>query len=196
MFIRRQCLWLEGVDKVDCGFRGAEVVMALVGADFLSAVGAAVDVVPRVDPSDTYLGLKVPPAVENPGVAVGYARSDHPSLVTLVGQFGEIGAEKLDVVVEIAEIVLSAEHVGADKVAGETLAEPVAAFGHQEPVAPVVAVDGPCVELSVGLDSPFRSESELDADIGRQHHVVKDIGLDGGFLRAGMDASGQTDHDQ
>lgn len=89
--------------------------MVLIRADFLAAVGAAVHVVPRVDPPDTDFGLKVPAAVENPGIAVCYACSRKPSLMTLVGQLGEVGAEKLDVVVEIAEVILPAKQMGADK---------------------------------------------------------------------------------
>lgn len=105
-------------------------------------------------------------------------------------------AEEGDGEVKLAEVILAAEQVGADKVTGEALTEPVAAFGHDEPVAPAVAADFPGVELTVGLDCPLRGEPELCADVGREERIVQDVGLDSRFLPTGVETAEQTEHNE
>ena len=59
-----------------------------------------------MNPSESYLSLYVPVFCEYPGVTVGESGSKHPSLVAVVGEVGKVGAEEVDVVVQVAYIVL------------------------------------------------------------------------------------------
>ena len=127
---------LEEVDNVYGCFGRAEVVVGSVLFDFLAAVGAAVGVVARINPAYAYLGLDIPVTVENPGVAVAYAGSDHPALAAMILELAEISAEEGERQIHVAEVILAADGVRCKEVAGEALAEPVASFGLNHPLFP------------------------------------------------------------
>ena len=126
--------------------------MAFALGDLGAAFRAGIYVGAGVDPSKSQLGLDVPVFCKDPGVAVGDACARHPSLVALMGQHTEIGAEKLDVVVEIAHIVLPYYGMRSEEMPLHTVAEPIASLGLHEPMLPFVSVDGPGVEVGRRVD--------------------------------------------
>ena len=76
--------------------------------DLFAAARAAELVVLRIGVSEADFGFEVPVAAENPGITVGYAGTDDPALVAVVGEFREVGAQKRDAVFEPADVVLTA----------------------------------------------------------------------------------------
>ena len=94
---------LECVYKVYRGLGRTDIVVRFVFLEFCSAVGARVGVESRVDISEAYFGFQVPMLVQNPGIPVYRAHAQEPSLVTPVGEFGEVASQKREVVFQPAE---------------------------------------------------------------------------------------------
>ena len=127
-----------------------------VAANFAAAHRAWIHVVAVVCPAYAELGLDVPVLGEKPAVAVGYAKAGKPTLIATVLQFARVGAQKVDAVLPVGHVELTAHEVSSDKVSGSCFAEPVAGFGLHEPVL-VLATPGesPQIELARDVERPL-----------------------------------------
>lgn len=115
---------LECVYKVYRGLGRTDIVVRFVFLEFCSAVGARVGVESRVDISEAYFGFQVPMLVQNPGIPVYRAHAQEPSLVTPVGEFGEVASQKREVVFQPADVVLASEQVCSHEVSCPSVAKP------------------------------------------------------------------------
>ncbi len=121
-------------------------------------MGTGIHVVAGINPAEAYLSLKVPVAVNDPGISVGYAKSTVPSLIAFVAEIAEIGAEHFEVKIYVADVVLTSESMSAHKMSLKRLTEPIAGFWLDHPVFPLVVVDRPCVQVTGKIDTPFWSK--------------------------------------
>ena len=74
----------------------------------------------------TYFCLEIPMTAKHPGIAIGKAATGKPSLEAGIGKAGKMGAEELEIYIDVADIELSAMTVYAKEMAGKTVAEPIA----------------------------------------------------------------------
>lgn len=147
--------------------------MRLVFLDFLAAVGATEGVAVGINPADAKLGFDIPVARQNPRITVGNAQTGHPTLLAVVGKSREISAEKLDVVFQVAEVILAANTMKTKEMATETLTKPVADFWLNHPLLPAVLLNGPVVDSSRQVDGPLRCHTGLYAQSGAEQGIVK-----------------------
>ena len=77
----------------------------------------------------------------------------------------------------------------------EAAAEPVADFGLDDPVHEFVMVDGPEVELTGSVESPFGREANLEADVWAEEGVADEVGFERDLLGTNFRRSqcGQND---
>ena len=168
---------LKNIHYVEGQFGGAEIVVGPVVGHFRATFGAGIRIIACIDPSNADLGLDIPVGMYRPCIAIGHARAGSPALVAHILQFCEIGAQKFSTVLPVSEIELSAESMQTEEMTGETSAEPVASFGLDEPVLPAAVFDRPCVELATHVERPFRGQSDLKSEVGRQRGVGDKVGL-------------------
>ena len=83
-------------------------MMGLVAFEFLAAAHTAELVIARIGITHAQLGFEIPVPAQNPGVTVGHARTDEPALVPIIGEFGQIAAQKRNVVFQSAGVILAA----------------------------------------------------------------------------------------
>ncbi len=76
---------------------------------------------------------------EHPRIAIGYAGSGKPPLITGIFEVFEIGAEKFETVRQGADVILASEQMRPDEMTGYGITEPVARLGLQKPVLPPFA---------------------------------------------------------
>ena len=69
----------EYIHKVERGFCRTHIVVGFVVGELCTAMGTGIHVVAGINPAEAYLSLKVPVAVNDPGISVGYAKSTVPS---------------------------------------------------------------------------------------------------------------------
>ena len=100
-------------------------MMGLVAFEFLAAAHTAELVIARIGIPHAQLGFEIPVPAQNPGVTVGHARTDEPTLVPIIGEFGQIAAQKRNVVFQSAGVILAAMRMSSQKVTRETITEPV-----------------------------------------------------------------------
>ena len=94
----------------------------------VSAFFALIFVATGVGVAQTEFELKVPVAAEDEGIAVCDAGSDEPALETVVLQLREVAAEKLEVSVDVADVVYAAMSMCGKEMAGKAVAEPPSDF--------------------------------------------------------------------
>ena len=90
----------------------------------VSAFFALIFVAAGVGVAKAEFELKVPVAAEDEGITVCDAGSDEPALETVVLQLSEVAAEKLEVSVDVADVVYAAMSMCGKKMSGKTVAEP------------------------------------------------------------------------
>ena len=156
--------------------------MTVAGLHFLSAVATLKHIAACVHPAQTYFGLDVPVAVDNPRIAVCDTCAAHPALVTVIFEFIEIRTQKFKRQIQVSPVVLASEQMRTKEVARPRLTEPVAGFGLNQPVLPAAVVDGPGVQVGTEVEGPFGSHPKLNSAIERQSGIVKQIGLQCRFL--------------
>ena len=96
-----------------------------VGLELLAASRTPESVITCIGIAEADLGLKVPVTSENPGVAVGDTGPHEPSLETGVLQFAGISAQKIDLAVKSADVVLATMDVCTKKMRTKTVTKPV-----------------------------------------------------------------------
>lgn len=152
--------------------------MGEAGGFFFAAADAAEAVKFGVDPADADLRLEVPVLAQDPIVAVADAGANLPALVAVVGELAEVGAQEVGEVLDAADIVLSADEVGAEVVAVPAVAEPVSDFGHGLPVLPALALaEGPGVEVAHQLEAPLGGEADFGTGVDVEQCVADQVGL-------------------
>ncbi len=161
----------ENIDNVDCSLCRSEIVM-VAGVESGAAYRAWIFVIVGVYPAYPEFGLKIPMPVEDPAVAVCDAGATHPALEAVVAQLPEVSAEELEPEGEVAEVVLSADEVRPQEMAGERLAEPEAGLWLHAPLFPAVLVDFPEVDVAGDVERPLRCELDFQAQVGSQEGIV------------------------
>ena len=147
--------------------------MRFVVFQLFATPGALVLVGPRVDVAYAYLGLHAPTPRQHPLVAVGYAGTQHPPLVAVVGQLAEIGAQELEAASHVTNIIYAAQHMRAKEVPVEALAQPIASLRLNEPVLPLgIVTECPRIEIAREVYSPSVSYADLHAQVQRCGGVV------------------------
>ena len=179
---------LEDINKIHGCFSGKEAVaVSLPG--FLPASLTFEDVVVRINPSDTELGLHVPVFSENPGISVSQTGSGIPTLVAVVAEFGEVHSEEVACESEVAHVKLAAEAVEGEEVSGGGIAEPVAHLRLHEPVFPPPAMrERPCVEVARQVYRPPGGHFQFSTEVYCGSGIIKKIGLDSDLLRVGRES--------
>ena len=119
-------------------------------------------------------GLYAPSRREYPLVAVADTYPVHPSLVAVVLE----GPDHAEGEIGVGHVELSAEQVGCDEVAVESLAEPVPGLGLNHPLL-LLAVAGevPRVVASGKVEGPLGCHGGFDAEIDRGGRIRQYIGL-------------------
>ena len=105
---------------------GTDIMVFLVGLHLLFTTFALKTVVTHIGIAETYFCLKIPMTAKHPGIAIGKAATGKPSLEAGIGKAGKMGAEELEIYIDVADIELSAMTVYAKEMAGKTVAEPIA----------------------------------------------------------------------
>ena len=87
--------------------------------------------------------------------------------------------------------------MGSEEVACEGVAEPVSRLGLHEPVTPLFASwEAPCVEVARKVESPFGSEAELKAEIGRRRCIVEEIAFESNILSFSTESERRKDKER
>ena len=131
---------LEHIDEVECSLGRSHIVVCLVVLHFLATLLTFVLVVLGEYVTESNLCLQVPVLRQCPGISVGDASSEHPSLETVVFEFGEIGAEQHEVGVDVTDVVLTANGMEAEEVSHHLVAEPISCLRLYEPMFPFLVV--------------------------------------------------------
>ena len=116
---------LEDINEIDSQLGRTYIMCRNLVLDLASALLALKTVIFCVGISETELELKVEVLRHCPRITIRKTTSDEVTLITGVGQSGEIVPEELLLIREIAEIVCTAVRVDADERARHTVAEPV-----------------------------------------------------------------------
>ena len=120
------------------------MVVALL--NLLATAHTAECVVVEVGIANAYFEFEVPVLAEDKCVSVSDTCTEGPTLITLIGQLTEVGAEETDVILYSSNILLSTDGVEAEEVARKTVAEPVASLGLSHPMTPSCTLfNGPSV---------------------------------------------------
>ncbi len=165
--------------------------MRTVVVEFGAADSAWVTVVAGIGPPYSDLCFDSPMFAENPVVAICNACSGKPALGTRVFEHGEIGAKKREGEIDFGDVVLAAEYVQAEEMAGELVTEPATYFRHHNPVAPLLLVGKlPEIEVSGELCCPKMSHTRLDSEVGVCCSVVYEIGFYSRLLSIDMSGRG------
>ncbi len=147
-------------------------------SDATAATLALEFVVFGVEPSHADLAFEAPVPAEQPCVTVRDAQTAEPSLIAVVLEFAEVGAEEFEIHVEVADVVLSRQRVHAEEVASESLAEPVTRLGLYEPVLALAASRQiPDIDIAADVDRPTGSQPHLDPEVDVHEGVRKQIRL-------------------
>jgi len=99
--------------------------------------------------------------------------------VALITVAAEIGAE-----IDPSRIVFGVMGMQSEKVAVETLAQPIAHFGLYEPVFQPGVAELPGVVIARHVERDPAAERRLDAQIDRGRSIVEQVALDGPSLGA------------
>ena len=156
----------------------------VAAADLRSASRTHILVITRICVPDADLGLEIPMFAEHPRITVCYAGTGEPTLVTVILQIREFGAEKVRYAAYITDVVLAAPEVRSEEVTAESLAGPVAYLGLHEPMFPLLVIgESPRVVVAREIERPLLRQSELHAEVHARCGVVEEIALYGPLLR-------------
>lgn len=174
--------FLENILEGERKLRGPEIVVRFVFLYGSAAFGAREFVEAGVDPAYSEFKLKVPVLGQDPVVAIANSGTCAPSLVTVVGELREVAAEEFNMVLDVADVELSAYKVEAPERSLESFAKPYAEFRLCHPVAPAAVVDVPGVELTREVEGPVLGHLQFDTEVRRSSRVADKVGLDAHML--------------